>query len=320
MLNFRTFFPLGCILASLAGSSGAAAVAQQSGGHGIVGGEVVNDTESLEYKHTVRLLVSARLGGSDIPESLRGLKMTWRCSGALLGPRVVLSAAHCFPKSTAVTLPDPQRVVRGELTDLTAEAYFKKDSRSDRPWGVTAERIIVHEGFREDWVSSVDDAWNPSRPIFDIALLSLSEPAPVDKAGVALLTKNDRPLAEGESLILAGYGRDLTDGQISIPRLRRVEVPYREPLRNETEWFVGRGDLTNAGRVGQPQGACMGDSGGPAFVVREGQVKLGGIIIRGPSSDNGGCEASVTIVTAVPEFGDWIEERSSDLRLERFQD
>lgn len=317
MLKLKTFLCFGWVLASAVASSGVSAAARPTDGHGIVGGEVVNDTQSLEYKHTVRLLVSARLGGADIPENLRGLKMTWRCSGALLGPRVVISAAHCFPKSTAVTLPDSQRVVRGELTGLGAEVYFKTDSRSDRPWGVPAESIIVHEGFREDWVSTVEDPWNPSQPIFDVALLSLSETAPADKAGVELLTKSDRPLAEGESLILAGYGRNLTDGQISIPRLRRVEVPFREPLRNATEWFVGRGDLTNAGRVGQPQGACMGDSGGPAFVVRQGQVKLAGIIIRGPSTDNGGCEASVTIVTAVPEFDDWIEAQSAELRRER---
>lgn len=279
----------------------------------IVGGEIVNDLNSLEYKHTVRLLVSAKLGGVQVPPEMQGLKMTWRCSGALLTPAVVLSAAHCFPKTLAVTLPDSGRVVRGELLGLSAEAYFKKDSRSDSPWGVRADRIIVHESFREDWVSAVSDPWNPLEPIADLAILSLSGKASSDKAGVALLKADDQPVSEGEKVILAGYGRDVTDGQISIPRLRRVEVPFRQALRNLTEWFVGRGDLTRAGKVESPQGACMGDSGGPVFVLRDGQTKLAGIIIRGPSAENGGCEASVTIVTAIPAYDDWIDTQMGRL-------
>lgn len=304
------------ILASMS-SALAVASAQSSAAveHEIVGGEVVSDLNSFEYKHTVRLLVSASLTGSKIPEEMQGLKMTWRCSGAILTPKVILSAAHCFPRTLAVTLPSTGQVVRGELTDLKAEAYFKKDSRSDSPWGVRAERIIVHEKFREDWVSVVDNPWNPSEPIADLAILSLAERASSEKQGVALLRSHDAPLLEGDSVVLAGYGRDVNDGQISIPRLRRVEVPYREPLKNQTEWFVGRGDLSRAGKVDRPQGACMGDSGGPLFVQQDGQVKLGGIIIRGPSAENGGCEASVTIVTAVPSYERWIDTQISRLAL-----
>jgi secreted trypsin-like serine protease len=231
----------------------------------------------------------------------------------LIKTRVILSAGHCFPKTLAVTLPDSGRVVRGELSDLKAEAYFKKDSRSDSPWGVRAERIIVHEGFREDWISAVDNPWNPTESIADLAILSLSESPSADKESVELFTNEDQPLSEFESVTLAGYGRDVSDGQISIPRLRRVEVPYREELRNQTEWFVGGGNLARAGKVDRPQGACMGDSGGPLFVQRDGKAKLAGIIVRGPSAENGGCEASITIVTALPSYNGWIEEKLSRL-------
>jgi len=312
MTNCKVLFKL--LFVSLGTVSTAfSAQAALSTAHDIVGGDTVTDLNSFEYRHTVRLLISAKLSGSKIPKEMQGLKMAWRCSGALIRANIVLSAGHCFPRTLAVTLPDSGIVVRGELADLRAEAYFKKDSRSDRPWGVRAEHIIVHEAFREDWVTSVDDPWNPSEPIADLAILSLTENASPDKASVALLESADQPLSEYEAVTLAGYGRDVSDGQISIPKLRRVEVPYREPLRNLTEWFVGRGDLTQAGKVNDPQGACMGDSGGPLFVQRDGKAKLGGIIIRGPSSENGGCEASVTIVTAVPAYSEWIEEQMRQL-------
>ena len=315
---FNSKWPYKLIFISLIVISGVSgAQADPSADREIVGGDIVSDLNSFEYKHTVRLLGSAKLTGAQIPQEMQGLKMTWRCSGALIKANIVLSAGHCFPRTLAVTLPASGKAVRGELIDLQAEAYFKKDSRSDRPWGVRAQRILVHEGFSEEWMTSVDDPWNPTEPIADLAILSLTENASADKESVELLRNAEQPLAENEAVTLAGYGRDVSDGQISIPKLRRVEVPYRESLRNQTEWFVGSGDLARAGKVGQPRGACMGDSGGPLFVKRDGKAKLAGIIIRGPSTENGGCEASVTIVTAVPSYEAWIEDQMSQLTLAR---
>lgn len=276
--------------------------------HDIVGGEIVSDLNSFEYKHTVRLLVKGTLEGSNLPDGLRGLKLSWRCSGALVTRQIVISAAHCFPKTIGLTDPKTGQPIRAGLSGVAAEVFFKTDTRADRPWGVKSEKIVVHSGFRDDWTAKVDNVWNPKEPIHDIALLKMTEEASADKAPVPVLGFQEEPLSAGEEAILAGYGRDLSDDQVAIPRLRRVDAPLRQPLQNSSEWYVGRGDLDKAGKVDRPKGGCVGDSGGPLFLKRGAGVRLAGLIVRGPDDQNGGCSAAVTIVTALPIYMEWISE------------
>jgi len=285
------------------------------GAREIVGGEVVSDLSSFEYKHTVRLLVKGVLNGEKVPDQIKGLKMSWRCSGALLSKTVVVSAAHCFPRSIGISDPNTGEMIRADMTELSAEVFFRTDTRADRPWGVKSKKIIVHEGFRDDWYSSVQNAWNPSESVHDLAVVKLAEDAPVEKEAVGLIEEKEAQMTAGEDLVLAGYGRDISDDQVAIPRLRRVVVPWRETLRNGSEWYVGQGDLVRAGRVDRPAGGCVGDSGGPVYVKRGQRVRLAGVIVRGPDEVNGGCRAAVTIVTALPSYNKWLTERMKELAL-----
>ncbi|MEY4065037.1 MAG: hypothetical protein RIR26_1245 [Pseudomonadota bacterium] len=310
---FRDFRMWSFAFAAFSFSAFTARALADSTTHEIVGGRIVQDLASFEYKHTVRLLVKAVLDGQQVPEPLKGLKMTWRCSGALVSSKVVVTAAHCFPKTVGLTDPVTGALIRGELTELGAEAFFKTDTKADRPWGVRTEKIVVHEGFRDDWTSRGGDIWNPEAPVHDVALVRLAEEAPSEKAPVLLFEQTAPALAEGETVVLAGYGRDISDDQVAIPRLRAVDVPYRLPLRNGSEWYVGHGDFNNAGKVQRPAGGCMGDSGGPVYVRRGSVVRLAGVIVRGPDQENGGCEAAVTIVTALPKYTRWISEKLFEL-------
>jgi secreted trypsin-like serine protease len=279
----------------------------------IVGGELVTDTSTFEYKHTVRLLVKGTLSGEKVPDQIKGLKMSWRCSGALLNKTVVVSAAHCFPSSIGISDPNTGELIRADMTDLSAEVFFKTDTRADRPWGIKSKKIVVHEGFRDDWYSRVQNVWNPTESVHDLALVKLAEEAPSDKEMVAVIEEKEAQMSAGEELVLAGYGRDITDDQVAIPRLRRVSAPWREKLNNGSEWYVGHGDLVRAGRVDRPAGGCVGDSGGPVYVKRANRIRLAGVIVRGPDEANGGCRAAVTIVTALPTYGKWLREKLVEL-------
>lgn len=287
--------------------------AAQDSNREIVGGTVVTDPSSFEYQHTVRLLIGAVTAGDDLPAHLRGLRLSWRCSAAIVAKQVLISAAHCFPKSMGLKDSQSPRVYRAAVKDLKLEAFFKTDPRSDRVSGIRAQKIIVHEGFRDDWASSVSDAWNPEEFIHDIALIQLSEAIPADKKPAALLAAGETRLQDGETLVMSGYGRDLSDDQISLPRLRSVAVPLRETLRNGTEWYAGAGDTTKAGRVDRPAGGCMGDSGGPVFARRGDSARLVGVIVRGPDENNGGCAAAVTISTSLPAYSAWISAKLNEL-------
>lgn len=282
--------------------------------HGIVGGEVVSDTTRFEYKHTVRLLVGARTEGSELPDNMRGIRLSWRCSAVIVDRTILLSAAHCFPKSIGLKDSASDRVYRAGLIDLKVEAFFKTDPRVDRMTGTQAQKIVVHEGYRDDWSSRVVNVWNPAEAIHDLAIVKLQEAIPADKSPVALLSSVDAPLRPGEVLTMAGYGRDLGDEQISLPRLRTVQVPLREDLRNGTEWYAGHGDTGRAGRVERPAGGCMGDSGGPVYAQRGNSVRVVGIIVRGPDESNGGCAASVTISTSLPAYSSWLAQRLKELK------
>ena len=281
--------------------------------HEIVGGDLVTDLSSFEYKHTVRLLVKGKLTGDDLPPSLKGLKLAWRCSAALLTQSVLVSAAHCFPRTMGYADPETGQLRRAQLSELNAEAFFKTDTRADLPSGTKSQKIIVHEGFSDDWTNQVDDVWNPEKAINDIAIVKLAENAPAEKQPAVLLGAKESPLSGNEAATLAGYGRDVTDEQISIPRLRSVTIPLRESLRNKSEWYVGTGDLVRGGKVDRPGGGCQGDSGGPVFVKRPGGVRLVGLIVRGPDEQNGGCQAAVTIATALPAYSNWINTQMSEL-------
>ncbi|MFZ9519034.1 MAG: trypsin-like serine protease [Silvanigrellaceae bacterium] len=312
MLKVSALRSLSFSLVLWTGASPLAALAD-SFEHEIVGGSTVTDFASFEYKHTVRLLVGAVTDGASLPEKLRGIRLSWRCSAAILGKSVLVSAAHCFPASMGLKDPDSNQVYRASLKDLKVEAFFKTDPRSDRMSGNIAQRVIVHEGFREDWTTRVGDIWNPSESIHDVALIKLRDEIPADKAPVGLLSAQDGPLSAGETLVMAGYGRDLSDEQISLPRLRSVSVPLRENLRNGTEWFAGSGDTTRAGKVERPGGGCMGDSGGPVYAKRGNSVRLVGVIVRGPDEANGGCAAAVTISTSLPAYATWLGARMREM-------
>ena len=148
------------------------------------------------------------------------------------------------------------------------------------------------------------ELWNPIKPINDIALLTLDDSLPFGKSPAELASR-DVDLF-GEHLILAGYGKTAKGGMIEKPQLRKVKVPYRESLKNGADYFAGPGDIEKPGEISNPVGGCFGDSGGPAYISKGGSLKLGGVIVRGPDNDKGGCKAGLTIMTNTGFYQDFI--------------
>ena len=194
------------------------------------------------------------------------------CTGSLIGPKLVVTASHCL-----VDYDDKLSVAFGTVAK----------SGSIKPENMrAASKFFVHEDYDTDAM----DEDVPTNAPNDIALIYLAEEAPRGFKPVSLLSTSDR-VAEGETLTLAGFG--LTHYLFgSSGTLRKVNTKIKALMPNVKELEFGE----NAN-----MSACMGDSGGPAFIVRNDKLFLIGVTSRGSSK----CD-STGIYTDVRYFGNWL--------------
>jgi hypothetical protein len=273
----------------------------------IVGGEKVTSRNDYVYKHTSRLLIKGEIqSGPGVPREHAGLSFSWRCSATLVAQDALVTAAHCMPERIYLKGPSNQ-FYWAPLSILSIEAFFEFSPRQDPFWGEQHSHYVRHPGFQDNWVLTTANVWNPQTAINDIAVVFLRGSAPPDKSPVTLPKAG--AMFERSTLTLAGYGRSDPSNTIEIPELRKVQVPFIESLQNGADFFAGFGNIKRPNAVANPRGACSGDSGGPAYNTdpATNQVTLAGIIVRGPSNNNGGCESSITIATDLRSYLPWLD-------------
>jgi len=221
----------------------------------IIGGERVNDNDKIAVS-TVALVQPS---GHSF------------CSGTLVTPKHVVTAAHCLADYREDTLliafGTKAKLGSFVLENLRATKEFK-----------------VHEDFRAFALRL------PLAPPADIAILELHEDAPAEFKSAVVLTARSS-LSVGQDIILAGFGVTSTETP-SSGVLNKVDTEVIATSSRMKEFTFGNSP---------GKSACSGDSGGPAYIESDGQLVLIGVTSRGSRN----CDAT-GIYTDIRYYVDWM--------------
>jgi len=205
------------------------------------------------------------------------------CSGAVIAPELVLTAAHCLMGGGSVSVVSLDRRFRARRHPVIA--------------------VLPHPTF-------VPGTTPRTQPGTDLAMLRLAAPLPDDILPVTL----GGGLWQGEAVTMAGFGLSIENNKNTARRLRETRLVNAGNYTTQNTVKVAvdveaKGESPGAG-------ACRGDSGGP---VLRGDVRsrdLVGIVSwsSGPlnSRERRIC-GGFTAITPIAEHRGWISETAARL-------
>jgi len=210
------------------------------------------------------------------------------CGGTVVAEQWVMTAAHCvFGAFGQIVRPASMRVVAGVRnleTDIPDEETI-------------VTNIFVHPEYNNDL----------SLPPYDIALLEL---ATVIDAPVVNLFPGETEDYNGVSSYITGWGATefIDENNATFPSQLQVATVPLVPLARCNSIVSYQGLVTDrqvcAGFIEGGVDSCAGDSGGPLFIIEEGEIVQIGI-----TSFGNGCALPnfYGIYTSVSHFLPWLD-------------
>ena len=159
---------------------------------------------------------------------IRGGDQAGFCTGLVLSPRILITAAHC-------------------LRPLRDMAVHYRDSKGAAVI-IPVDAAIAHPLYRADAIQARVES-------IDLALIRTARP--LDPRFAAAAIGDGGPPGIGTAVIVSGYGAAREGDWSSGGVLRSVTLAVREPASRVLIWA--------ADPTGKAAGACSGDSGAPVW-------------------------------------------------------
>lgn len=253
--------------------------------------------------------------GDPIAASVVGVyntKFNSICTGSLIAPNVVMTAAHCAPERAShikiIFSTNIDETIHAREPDILQEYVLSAtDYKVGPTWDPKNETIEVDTG--------------------DIALIKFQGSVPTGHKPATFLSETS-DLKIGNTVTVAGFGVDFVDmEEIDPKRYRNLDEALEfgdvvcsgngkdnygtcfkidrsgDGLLRMTTAPISFVHETEVRLNEKKSGTCNGDSGGPAYIQKDGKLLLFGVTSRGSELCN-----EVGVYTNAIFYKKWIDE------------